>query len=195
MEGVTIFYQRYFPIISRRFEQELNPSYEYHNLRHTLDVIECSQNIGRDEGCDEYELALLSVAALFHDSGFLYQRKNHEEYSIKIFLEEAHTSKLSDTEIAIIIGCIKATRMPQKPNNKLEAILCDADLDYLGRGDFKAIGDALYREMAYCGEIASIEEWNKLQIGFLSAHSYFTLNSKEKRYPVVQKNLAELQLL
>jgi uncharacterized protein len=195
MESVTLFYQRYFPIISRRFEQELNPAYEYHNLRHTLDVIECSQKIGRAEGCDEYELALLSVAALFHDTGFLCQRKNHEEYSIKIFLEEALTSKLSDTEIAIISACINATRMPQKPNNKLEAILCDADLDYLGREDFKVIGDALYREMACCGEIISVESWNTLQINFLSAHSYFTLHSKEKRYPVLQKNLANLQLI
>jgi len=193
MEGVTLFYQRYFPIIGRRFEQELNPAYEYHNLRHTLDVIECSQNIGRAEGCDEYELALISVAALFHDTGFLYQRKNHEAYSVKIFLEEAHdTNTLSDNEIAIITGCIKATRMPQKPNNKLEAILCDADLDYLGREDFKAIGDALYREMVYCGEMGTKEAWNTLQIDFLSAHTFFTLHSKEKRYPVLQKNLADL---
>ena len=195
MEGVTLFYQRYYPIITRRFEKELNPAYEYHNLRHTLDVIECTRNIGRAEGCDNYELALLSVAALFHDSGFLHQRKNHEEYSIKIFLEEAHTSNLSNTEIAIISGCINATRMPQKPNNKLESILCDADLDYLGRDDFKAIGDALYREMAYCGEMDSEEAWNKLQIHFLSTHSYFTSYSKEHRYSVLQKNLAELRLL
>jgi uncharacterized protein len=194
MEGVTLFYQRYYPIISRRFEQELNPAYEYHNLRHTLDVIACSQRIGRAEGCDDYELALLSVAALFHDSGFLYQRKNHEDHSVKIFMEAACDNLLSKEEIDIICGCIKATRMPQNPNNKLETILCDADLDYLGREDFKAIGDALYREMAYCGEMGTEEAWKRLQIDFLSAHSYFTLFSKEHRYPILQKNLSGLRL-
>ena len=194
MEGVTLFYQHFFPIICRRFDQDLNPAYEYHNLRHTLDVIECSQNIGRAEGCDEHELAILSVAALFHDSGFLYQRKNHEEYSIKIFLEAARNSLLSKRETDLICGCIKATRMPQKTSNKLEEILCDADLDYLGRDDFKIIGTALYREMVYCGEISSNEEWNQLQINFLSSFSFFTAYSLDKRYPILQKNLSELLL-
>jgi HD superfamily phosphodiesterase len=194
MEGVTLFYQRYYPIISRRFEQELDPAYEYHNLRHTLDVIACSQSIGRAEGCDDYELVLLSVAALFHDSGFLYQRKNHEDISVKLFTEAARDTLLSKEEIAIICGCIKATRMPQNPNNKLETILCDADLDYLGRDDFEIIGDALHREMAYCGEIESEDAWRQLQIDFLSAHSYFTLFSREHRYPILQKNLSVLRL-
>ena len=84
--------------------------------------------------------------------------------------------------------------MPQKTSNKLEEILCDADLDYLGRDDFKIIGTALYREMVYCGEISSNEEWNQLQINFLSSFSFFTSYSLDKRYPILQKNLSELLL-
>ena len=36
---------------------------------------------------------------------------------------------------------ILATKVPQKPKNKLEKIICDADLDYLGREDFDNISD------------------------------------------------------
>ena len=46
-----------------------------------------------------------------------------------------------------ICGMIMATKIPQSPKNYLEQILCDADLDYLGRDDFYDIGGTLFKEL------------------------------------------------
>ncbi|MCK9612757.1 MAG: hypothetical protein PHR81_00260 [Bacteroidales bacterium] len=39
-----------------------------------------------------------------------------------------------------------ATKIPTKLKNKLEKLLCDADLDYLGREDYMEISNRLRRE-------------------------------------------------
>ena len=53
----------------------------------------------------------------------------------------------SETEIDTICGMILATKFPQQPHNRLEEIMCDADLDYLGRPDFFSIGNTLFEEL------------------------------------------------
>ena len=37
--------------------------------------------------------------------------------------------------------------MPQTPKNHLEEIMCDSDLDYLGRQDFYPIAETLRQEL------------------------------------------------
>jgi hypothetical protein len=86
-----------------------------------------------------------------------------------------------------------ATRIPQAPRNKLARVLCDADLDYLGRGDFERIGNTLFAEMKTYGVLKNEREWNELQVRFLERHSYFTGTNKEQREPVKQEHLAAVR--
>ena len=65
---------------------------------------------------------------------------------------------------------IMATKIPQTPTNQLDKILCDADLDYLGRDDFFEIGNRLFAEMKERGFIESEREWNLIQKVFLENH-------------------------
>ena len=67
-----------------------------------------------------------------------------------------------------------ATRIPQTPLTKLEEIICDADLDYLGRDDFHQIADSLKNELMAFGKIQSDKQWGEIQIPLLEKHSYFT---------------------
>ena len=83
--------------------------------------------------------------------------------------------------------------MPVTPKNKLEEIICDADLDYLGRDDFKSIGDLLYRELMESGAVQGLEQWNELQIRFLTNHQYYTSFSKANREEKKQENLKSLK--
>src|SRR5690606_4215820 len=93
-------------------------------------------------------------------------------------------------QIEVICGMIMATKIPQTPNNKLEKIICDADLDYLGRDDFFDIGNKLCDELCMYGIINSENEWNKLQVRFLEHHKYFTTSSKKLRKIKKAENLA-----
>jgi uncharacterized protein len=82
-----------------------------------------------------------------------------------------------------------ATKLPQEPHSLLEQIICDADLDYLGRDDFFKIGDRLYNELVAANIIANETDWNILQIGFLQKHHYFTATAKGLRDDKKQEHL------
>src|SRR5665648_1105546 len=86
--------------------------------------------------------------------------------------------KYSEKQIKTISEMIFATKFPPSPQTKLEKILCDADLDYLGRADFIPVSQNLFRELYERGKIHSIEEWNKLQYEFIRNHQYYTETAK-----------------
>jgi len=171
----------------------LSPHLTYHNLAHTLDVTEQSERIARSEGInDEHQLFLLKVAALYHDTGFLRTYKHHEEMSCLIFHEDTAALDFSEEDNRIVEGLIMATRLPQTPHNLLERVICDADLDYLGRNDFFEIGSSLKTEFLKYGVIQSADEFDILQIKFLTGHQYHTATSRNLRESVKQKNITSL---
>jgi hypothetical protein len=96
-------------------------------------------------------------------------------------------------EIERICGMIMATKIPQSPNNHLEEIICDADLDYLGRDDFYSIGQSLFEELQAYNVVQDIETWNRIQVGFLTSHGFFTKTNKKRRASVKAEYLEELK--
>lgn len=171
----------------------LSPHLTYHSKEHTIDVLKQSLRIASSEGIvDPYELLSLKFAALFHDIGFLKTYANHEAKGCELFLEYAEMEAFSDTEKTDIQSLIMATKLPQSPKNHLEQIICDADLDYLGRDDFFTIGDNLRKEFLHYNIVADNEAWEKLQLNFLKNHQYFTESSRLLREPVKQMNFSKL---
>ncbi len=96
-------------------------------------------------------------------------------------------------DIDIIHGLIRATKIPQNPKTELEKIICDSDLDYLGRNNFYNISGELFRELQAFDIVHDTNEWNKMQIRFLEAHTYHTPFAREFRQPVKEKRIAELK--
>jgi uncharacterized protein len=175
-------------------DKNLDPKLTYHNLAHTMDVMEQVERIAIGEKlADKNEILLLKVAALFHDTGFLDVYKHHEERSCEIMLEHIKKGDLTDEEIELVKGMIMATKIPQTPHNRLEEIICDADLDYLGRNDFKPISDGLRDEFLIFGVIKSEADWDPLQIRFFEAHTYFTKTCQQDRAPKKAIHLEELK--
>lgn len=173
----------------QRLRFELNVKYLYHDGRHTEDVIRQSQEIAYREGVSVDDITLLKVAALYHDMGFLIQRADHEAAGVDIFLEEAAESGISQEDKEHICRLILVTKVPQKPTTLLENIICDADLDYLGREDFPSIAEFLYLELKACGEMSDRQRWNEIQMTFLSAHSFHTPSSRKLRTNTLERNI------
>jgi predicted metal-dependent HD superfamily phosphohydrolase len=172
--------------------KKLDPHLTYHSIDHTIDVVIHSERIAAEEGIiNERDLFLLKVAALYHDSGFLETYKDHEKISYDIFLRTAG-SEFTEDEKNIIRGLILSTKIPQQPKTHMERIICDADLDYLGRNDFKRIGDALRREFTHYKVVSNDEEWEKLQLKFLQNHKYHTKTSQKQREPVKHQHYSRL---
>jgi uncharacterized protein len=180
------------PIIAR-LERELDPRLGYHNLAHTLDVLEQAQKIAKQEGItDKHELLLLKTAAVFHDSGFLLVYRGHEEKSCEIAAEDVK-DYFDQDDLDRICGMIMATKIPQSPKNLLEQIICDADLDYLGRKDFEPISQNLYKEFVTFKIFPDNIVWDHIQIKFFETHRYFTKTAIEKREKAKLKHLAMLK--
>ena len=174
-----------------KLERELNPNLFYHGAHHTRQVIASSIRIAKNEGISEPELLLLKTAALFHDSGFLYTYRGHEAASVQISRESLPQFGYDSQSIDIIGELIISTQLPQCPTTFLAEILCDADLDYLGgdKDKFLQIAESLYLELKGLEMVKNEEEWDKIQINFLSNHKYFTKYCQLTREPRKQKNI------
>jgi adenylate cyclase len=179
--------------ILNRLEKELPKHLYYHNVKHTMDVTIGVEIIGAAEGVSEEELLLLKTAALFHDMGQIVQSKGHEEVSCKFARDILPNYKYTEQQIQTIEDIIMATQLPPKPKCLLGKIICDADLDYLGRTDFIPVSDTLYRELHEQNIIGNINDWNKIQINFISGHQYFTEFARNSREVNKQKQIDRLK--
>jgi len=176
------------PILSR-LKDELDSRLGYHNIAHTLDVLEQAEVIAiQEKVTDKHDVLLLKTAAIFHDSGFLFVYKNHEEKGCEI-ASESLKNVFSEEDIKKVCGMIMATKIPQTPNTLLEQIICDADLDYLGRNDFEPISRNLYKEFIFFKIIPEDIIWDHIQIKFFESHHYFTGTSITKRNEMKLKHL------
>lgn len=173
-----------------RLRDGLPSNRSYHSYDHTLDVYRTAITIAAAEGVGGEDLDLLKTAALFHDSGFLMQDEEHEQGSCMIAREALPDFGYTTAQIDRIGVMIMATKIPQDPTDELSRILCDADLDYLGRPDFFRIGATLFSEFKHYGVLTTEREWNELQVRFLEKHCYFTRRSKLVREPVKRRHLA-----
>lgn len=180
--------------ILQRLRSELPESLYYHGLHHTLDVLRVAVDLCLREGVSGRELGLVKTAALFHDAGFVRNKHiGHEQAGCEMAQSALPGFGYLAEDIGVICGMIMATKIPQSPKNLLEAIICDADLDYLGRADFYPIGRSLYRELAAYELIGDEQAWNRVQVNFLSAHRYHTQTNRGEREPVKQRYLEELR--
>jgi uncharacterized protein len=160
--------------ILQKLEHELPDTLYYHNYCHTLDVLAAAERYAEMEKVDAQGLILLKTAALFHDSGFLYKYSHNEDDSVKIVQDILPGYKYNQAQIDIVKRMILCTEIPQKPKTILEKILCDADLDYLGRNDFYMTGIRLLREWNENGIRTTLKEWYIQELYFLQQHEYFT---------------------
>jgi uncharacterized protein len=164
----------------------------YHNIDHTLYVAEAAVNIGREEGCTEEELVLTHTAGLWHDTGCIVSYISHEREGCKMVREYLPGYGFSENDIHIICGMIMATKIPQSPQTKLEKIIADADLEYLGTEDVAAKAHTLFLELCHSNTSLTEKKWNSTQIKFLQQHHYFTAFCREHREPGKQQYMQQL---
>jgi len=181
-------------ILSRQL-LELPDTLGYHSHSHVLDVYKAATEIGEAELISTLEMQLLLTAVCYHDAGFMVSMSDHETHSCSLAREDLPAFEYSESDIDAICGMIMATRVPQQPGNLLEEIICDADLDYLGRDDFFRIGTTLRDELMSAGVIRSEREWNEMQVRFLEAHRYFTPTSIKLRSSGKERNLEHVRKL
>ena len=178
--------------IMKVLEKGLSTKLHYHSIEHTKDVVKAVERIALSEGVTDEGLFLLKSAATYHDAGFVVQYEKNEPIGARLAEEILPKYGYTEQHIETIKELIFVTQIPHKPKNKLEEIICDADLDYLGRDDFHEIADRLRRELREHGKIDSDRKWDEMQVSFLNMHKYFTETSIRTRVEKKKKNLEEV---
>ena len=186
-------YEEAYSFLIQKLETGLPAYLTYHNVKHTKQVIENAEKLAHEEGISGNELVILKTAALFHDSGFIQHHEDHEEHSCKLARRHLPDFDYSPAEVEYICTLITATRLPQTPVDKAGQVLCDADLYYLGTGEYNATAENLYNEFKKAGIVKTQTEWELKQVEFLSAHHYFTDSARLKLEERKEATLRQLK--
>lgn len=185
--------------IDQYFRLNFDARFVYHNFNHTKEVVKAAQQIANHYQLNDQDFFVVTIAALFHDTGYYQDPLNHEAKGAELadnYLKEKGIN--ADVRNAVT-STILSTKMPQKPGNLLENILCDADLFHLGLDDFREAGKRLHQELELIyNKKISKNEWRKKDVAFLESHHFHTdycnllLNEqKQKSLEKVKSKLKE----
>jgi class 3 adenylate cyclase/ligand-binding sensor domain-containing protein len=188
-----ISYTKAERFILAKLKNELSPKLHYHSYDHSRDVTRQAERIAIGEGITDEDLFLLKTAASYHDAGFVKQYDKNEPVGAEMAQEILPKFGYTQAHIDRIKELIFVTQIPHQPKNKLEEIMCDADLDYLGRDDFHEIADRLRRELREHGKIDSDRKWDEIQVSFLTQHRYFTKTAISTRREKKMQNLQDIK--
>jgi len=152
----------------------------YHNYEHTASVVAAAAELSEHYRLSEQENFIVKTAAWFHDLGYLVDPDNHEAASAVLaetFLKEKQAPSVIIEEVK---ACIAATRMPQKPENLLQQIVCDADMSHFSTNSFAEKSKQLRKELeTRCGLTISKNAWRHQTICLLEVHQYHTGYARE----------------
>ena len=166
----------------------------YHNLEHTMDVVQAVKIVAGHTGlnADETESAL--IAGWLHDIGYLYGNEDHEAAAAEKAQELLSQWGASPKKILEVTEAIRATKVPQHPESLISKVVCDADLFKLSQEDQLAHSQKLRAEMeANRGEPYSEEEWIRSTLEFLQNHEYHTPYGKTVLEREKKKNIKRLR--
>ncbi|UFH47899.1 DUF5706 domain-containing protein [Flavobacterium galactosidilyticum] len=182
--------------IHKLFKDKLSPSYTYHNLRHTIDVVTAVAILSEIEEINPEDKEILMVAAWFHDAGYINGCDNHEECSVVIVTDFLKNNEKSSDYIAKVSGLIRSTTLGFVPTTLLEKIIKDADFYHLTSDKYTSTCNALRLELqANHQKTFSDSEWNLENINFLSnEHQYYTDYALKTWQPLKENTIKLLQI-
>ena len=166
--------------VTAHFHQNVGAEYVFHDLQHVKNVVEAVGVLGTEMNVSPREQHLLTLAAWFHDTGYDEGADGHEERSCKYAVEFFSKHGLPEQDLDVITRCIMATKLPFRPKDGLEEIICDADLSHLGKKNYWDRCGRLRQELLMTRSILmSEQEWMDFELDFMNNHRYFSPAGKE----------------
>jgi predicted metal-dependent HD superfamily phosphohydrolase len=166
---------------------------KFHTFQHAKAVVKACQKIGAACGLKDEDLEVVTLAAWFHDTGYLEGIDGHEEKSVQIASAFLRDNGYPEAKIAQIAGCIRATQLPQRPKNLLEQVLCDADIAHLASKHFFEVTELIRSEIEHRMRLKLTEaEWLAMNTNFVAGHPYHTECARSK---FAEQHAANLEAL
>lgn len=192
--NVNNIYKKIEQHVKGLFNEAQHPNLIYHNLDHTLSVVEKTKEIAGHYNLVENDMLVLFAAAWFHDVGYMSaEPPTHEEKSVEIMGPIMKELTGDDNIVDNIAACIMVTKLINEPENLLQEIMCDADTYNLGTKDFKKTNKNVYQEYILQNGYVSEAEWNKKTLDLMENHQYYTSYCKDVLQARKQKNLKKIK--
>ena len=180
--------------IKQFFKENIPKKYVYHDLTHTQDVVRVCRQIGLTYGLPMEDLELLQIAAWFHDTGYTEGPEAHEERSILNAHAFLQNFGYSSKQLDVIAGCVRATKLPQRPVGMLQQIIGDADLSHLGEKSYWMRTARVRQELVVSqNKLMTEEEWVAFELAFMLGHQYHTDVAKELFEKRKYKHIVQLR--
>ena len=179
------------------FRDELPVGIKFHDADHTLHptrgVIANANRIALSENISEHDRELLIAAAYFHDTGYIREYHKNEPIAARMAGRVLKLVGYKPKEIETVQKMILATNLACEPKTHIEKILCDADLDNLGREDFFKLDAKLREGRRTRGiDVSDDIKWYKGTLEVMKNHRYYTKSQIRLREEQKQKNIDEL---
>ena len=157
------------------FKRNIGAEYVFHDIQHVKNVVGAVKLVGEGCGINGRQIELLQLAAWFHDTGYVKGAEGHEERSCKFAVDFLSKHNVPEQDLDVITRCIMATKLPFKPKDLLEEIMCDGDLSHLGKDIYWDRCGRLRQELLMTRSIMmSEQEWIQFELDFMGNHHYFT---------------------
>lgn len=181
--------------VSDLINAKLSNVYSYHNLNHTIGVVNAVESLCNEEKVTPSDREILLVAAWFHDTGYTVGSTNHEDFSIEIASRFLTEKEKSDDYIASVSRLIKATVKEYIPQTPLEKIIKDADYHHILDDNYIFNCEGLRKELENVEEKVFTDiEWATENEFFLSkVHQFYTAYALEHWQPLKDKNVKRLR--
>ena len=162
----------------------------FHTEEHAEYVAQKAELIGRHSRLEEDELNLVILSAWFHDTGYTAGFEDHEVRSVRIASDFLKGKDIDNATIDQVRKCILATRIPQKPDDLLSKVLCDADMAHLAEDDYFLRLEKLRKERSnLLNNKIGKRKCLKNSVRFFQEHRYFTEYAQEVLQPEKERNL------
>lgn len=165
-------------------------NYYYHQYEHALDVMTRAVYIWEKEWLSKEDIEIMAISWLFHDTWFTIQYDNNEFIWAKIAENYLKSILYPKEKIDKVRKIIQATDSNyDKPENIMEKIIKDSDLDNLWRDDFFDKWDKLKKELETIKKIKIKDpDWHHSALDFLWNHTYYTKTQENERWEKKKKN-------
>ncbi len=183
--------------IRELFRDELPSGIKFHDADHTLHptkgVVAVANSIAVSENISEHDRELLIAAAYFHDTGYIREYDKNEPIAARMAGRILKLIGYKPSEVAKIQKMILSTDLAREPRTHAEKILCDADLDNLGREDFIKLDGRLREGRRERGiDVSDDAKWYRSTLELVKKHQYYTESQKKLREKGKQKNIKRL---
>lgn len=169
--------------------ENLDKHYTYHNAEHSLEVCNAVKLFTEKSDLPDFTIAALRIAAIFHDFGYLIRSNENEALAWEYIQEFGSRSNIDRKYLLAAHELILETVYPYKPQTPAGEILCDADIEYIGREGFVEKALLFRRELASEGTVFSDQQWWILELDFLKENTFFSSICKKMRTPGRLSNL------